>query len=194
LLLQFYGQWFIAAADRWTLKVTHHDAQLGSYALAFQVTNPISFPANAWNESEYARLGELSRTSGLAGLRAELPGARRIFFVLTLVPAICLVIALPLLPLVLGPRAAVPPALVLMLASAQILDAQIYPSQMALFYSSKTHLLNPFTVLSLIVNVATLSCLVPAYGGFGAAGARIATSAVRAGVLVVLTRHSLKER
>lgn len=193
ILIQFYAQWFLTAADRWTLKLTRHDAELGSYALAFQVANPTGLPASAWNESEYARLGEISRMGGLAAVRRELPAARRMFLWLALLPTLGLAAVLPALPLLLGPRAHVPLPLVLALAASLVVDAQLYPSQTALFYASRTQLLNWHTAVSIVVNASALACFVPRYGALGAAVARLLTSVGRVVFLAALARRSFKD-
>ena len=58
------------AGDRAQRRV-HDDRQ--------QLSSPTSLPAGAWNEAEYARIGEISREGGMAAVRDELPSSRRTF-------------------------------------------------------------------------------------------------------------------
>ncbi len=193
VLVQAYALWLLSAADRWTLKLTHHDQALGSYSLASQLANPASLPAGAWNEAEHSRIGELVQREGVHAITSDLPAARRKFFWLALAPALGLVALLPILPFIVGHRAAVPWWMVAAFGCIVIVDAQMYPYQNALLYSSKTRALNQCTVLSIIINGLALILFVPRGGAIGALAAKLVTSVGRNLFVARVVRRSIRD-
>lgn len=170
-------------ADRWILKFAGLDAEVGSYSLASQLMTPATMVQNAWNEAESVRVGEVFRNHGLAGVHGARAAVLKGYVGASLIPAVGLIIGIPVLGLFIGK--AFTGALVLMplIAISLVLEAAFFPDMYVLYYGGQAGTISFASLIKALVNVGLALTLLPLLGVHGVIWARIA--AVATSVLVV---------
>lgn len=193
-LLHAVANWVQSAGDRWALKVAGWDSDVGRMALAVQLTQPVGMPGSALADAEFARVGEIFRDDGMAGVDRDLRSARLRYLLVTVVPALLLVVALPLVRMFVGPVAAGGTlVLVPLLCLVAIVDVQFFPHQLVVYYASRTRWMVVVTFATLLANVGLMALLVPAFGAFGAVAARGGGSLARSTSMWLAARACLKQ-
>jgi O-antigen/teichoic acid export membrane protein len=193
-LLHAFANWVQSAGDRWGLKLTDRDADVGRFALAVQLTQPVGMPGSALADAEFARVGELFRVGGLSRIDRALGVARLRYLLVTLVPALLLVAALPLARILLGPAATGGTLrLVPLLCLVAIVDMQFFPSQLVVYYASRTRWMLFVTFATLLTNIGLMALLVPPFGTLGAIAARGGGSVARSTSMWLAARVCLEQ-
>lgn len=178
-------------ADRWILKFAGLDAEVGSYSLASQLMTPATMVQNAWNEAESVRIGEVFRAKGLQGVHSIRAEVLKGYVGASVVPAIGLIVATPLLGFFIGK--AFSSALVLMplVAISLVVEAAFFPDMYVLYYGGKAGAITLASLVKAVVNVSLALVLLPITGVFGVIWARIVSSAVSVLVVhVAVRRHA----
>lgn len=192
LIPHFVAAWSQGAIDRWVLKSHGLTAQLGNYALATQLIAPIAMAVSAWNDTESARLGAAFRAGGISAL---LSSRRRLYAGYIAVPLVLgalVLLALPLIPWVLGRdrfSGALP--LVPILVATGVIEALYYPSSNLLYYAGITSAITFATFASATINVLLNVLLVPRFHLAGAIAARSVALVFRSVVISLLAHHLL---
>lgn len=188
----FLAAWLQQVSDRWTLKFVGFESELGTYAMANQITSPMLMTTYAWNDNAVAKLGEERRAGGVSALKAALRRIQLQYLLSGVVPALLILIAMPLLPWIIGNKFPDVYWMVPFLIVANIFDTQYYPAHAILYFGDRTDL-NPYvTVASALFNVGGNLVLVPRFGVPGAIVVRMATLTLRALALQILARVVLR--
>lgn len=178
-LAQVIASWLVSAADRWALKAAGLDQEVGSYALATQLTSAAAMPTAAFAEAELARTGEVYRAIGMEGVASESARSRRLFLLASGLPAGALLLAMPIIELFIGGDASATTSLIPVLCLVLILDAQFYPSQLVIYCSGHSRYMLIVTTATVVTSMSALLLFVPLYGVAGALAARALGSAAR---------------
>jgi O-antigen/teichoic acid export membrane protein len=192
-LLQFLANWVQSAGDRWGLKIAGKDFDVGRMGLAVQVTQPVGMPAIALADADFARVGEVSRTGGLGAVGDDLRSTRLRYAVVTVLPALLVVAAIPVLRWILGAAAASGTiGLVPILCAITIIDTQFYPHQFVVYYASRSRWMVLVAISTAATNIGLMALLVPRFGIYGAVSARGAATLARSGTMWFAARACLR--
>lgn len=191
-MAHFLANWAQMAADRWTMKAFHLEAALGGYVLAVQLTSPIAMIVAAWNDVESARMGEISRASGVLGLAGAARRVRMGYFLVSCLPAVGIVVCLPVLSAFVGDRFVWALRLVPLMALFSVIEAMYVPSSNILYYASRTRTIAMVTISSALLNITLNLGLIPFFGVHGAMAARLLTAITRSAVIWRAAQWSLR--
>lgn len=180
--------WVQMTADRWILTAYGATAALGTYYLAVQLLTPISMVTASWNDSQAPRYGELYRSGGAAAAYEALRPYYRTYALVTLVPALGILCASPILPIVIGPKFLGAISVMPMLGAALVIDSLYYPATNYLFYVGRTTLIPLATVTTGIVATGLAILLLPRFGLPGLIACRFFGSVTRALAMMLAAR------
>jgi O-antigen/teichoic acid export membrane protein len=154
--------------DRWTMKLTGLEAQLGPYALAAQLCAPLALVTTAWNDATSPKVGELVREQGLRGLEASHRKIERSYAFVTAAAAGLLLCALPLAWLLVGDRFRGALWIVPLLCVVLVIESLYYPNVNVVYYASRTEMIPRITFAAAVLNVALNVLLILWLGVVGA--------------------------
>jgi O-antigen/teichoic acid export membrane protein len=155
-------------ADRWTLKVSGLHAQLGPYALAAQLTSPVSMVMAAYHDGATPQMGETFREGGLRAVEAGIAAVRRRYLLVAAAGGALVLLGLPIAKLVVPSdyRAAfwISP----LLCGVFLIESFYYSSVNVVYYASRTRAIPRVTLSAAALNVGlNLVCI--RYMGVGGA-------------------------
>lgn len=175
----FLAVWLQGVAERWALKAVDQTASLGLYAIAAQITSPISLVVASWNLERSARSGELFRKEGPIALSRASRAITRDYLVAAVVPSVLVLVGLPFVPWILGSRFAPAIYMVPFLICPLILEAIYNPANHIAYYMGRSGKISLVTTAAALTAVAVSASLVPTFGVKGAIVSRIASALVR---------------
>ncbi len=176
-------------ADRWTLKATGLDAQLGPYALAGQVMAPATLLVGAFNDTDAPRMGEVLRSSGLPGIRNVVGRSRLRYLLVAALGAAMVIAATPIAKLLIAPRFHEALWLVPFLCISLLIESQYFPNLNVVCYASRTKLIAPVTFSAAALNVALNVVFIRYVGVGGAIAARAVSMAYRSAGMWLAARY-----
>lgn len=180
----FLAAWLQSAADRWIMTGAGHEAELGEYSLATQVVSPAGMVILAYNDAVGPRMGELYRQGGLSAVRASLREVRLRFLAAVAGVGLLLALTLPLVGLLIGEEFRSALLLVPLLLVTLVPDPALYSADYhVVYYAGRTKVLGAATVAAAGTNIVLNLLLIPAFGAWGAIGARFCAGATRAGIV-----------
>jgi O-antigen/teichoic acid export membrane protein len=178
------AQWLLNAADLWILGKAGFDEELGGYSLAAQVVIPVNMVITAWNQHMGPEMGERFRAGGLPEMRAHLPRVRLTYLGAAVIPAVAVLLGLPLVAWVVGQdfESAIGFVPFLLLA---ILPNTLYFSDFHIvYYGGRTRWIGAATVVAAAIGVTLGLLLIPSFGAHGAIVARVGGALVRSLLIV----------
>lgn len=180
-------------SDRWILKWAGLEAQLGTYALAGQLTTPVLMTVLAWHEAMSPAMGEARRSGGAAAVAAMLGRTIRGYALAAAAPGLAIVTCLPIAALFLGDRFHGSLWLVPLLATIYLVESIYYPLANVLFYLDKPNAIVRVTVSAGLLNVALNAVLILSIGLPGAFVARAISMSARTIAMGLSARTALQE-
>jgi O-antigen/teichoic acid export membrane protein len=178
-------------ADRWTMKIVGLNYALGGYALASQLSVPVSMAIAAWNEAASPRLGEVCREAGMPGVARAFRAHQRSYVLVAFAVAIPLCLAIPVIRVFMGPSYFGALGLIPLICGTIVIESFYFPSHVVMLYANKTDAIPKITVVAGVVNVGLNLALIPLYGIYGAIGARALSMTLRS---VAMWARARKER
>ena len=175
----FLAVWAQSVSDRWILGATAGAASLGPYSVGAQLSSPCALVVSAWNQDRGTRTGELYSREGLTGLRAQMTRIRLGYVAASLLPAIPLLLGMPLLRLFVGARMEGGLVFVLPMIVVLTVEALYHPHNNVVYFSGHVAWVPAVTGLSAVVSVAAGFLLIPSFGSLGAILARGVGASVR---------------
>ena len=192
-LFQFFAAWLLGASDRWCLKFYGFDAGVGVFVIATQLASPAAMPMGALADAEIARVGEIFKERKLEGVRSDLPHAMKRYGLASVLPAVALVMAIPLFSLILGARTRGALSLVPWLALIALVDAPYYPLSTVLYYASRLRAVSFVTAVSCFATLGAMTVLVPQFGVAGALVARAIAAFIRLATIAAIAVGVLRD-
>jgi O-antigen/teichoic acid export membrane protein len=183
-LPHFIAGWLLSASDLWILRRAGFDLELGSYSLAAQVVAPVSMVITAWNLHMSAEMGERFRAGGIPEMRSRLPRVRLTYFASAVIPAVALLLGLPLVTWVVGERFESAIIFVPFLLLAILPNTLYFSDFQILYYSGRSWWIAGATVAAAALTVSVGLLMIPRYGAYGAVSARLTGALVRSLVVV----------
>jgi len=159
-------------ADRWTLKATGLDAQLGPYALAVQVTSPAQLLVGAYNDGAAPRMGELVSQGGLGAVERSIQAIRRRYVMVATLGAILVVAAIPIAKHLIAPKFHEALWLSPFLCAVVLVESLYYPNLNVVYFASETKIIPRITFSAAALNVALNIVFIRYAGVAGAIAAR----------------------
>jgi O-antigen/teichoic acid export membrane protein len=187
----FFAVWVQGVAERWALKLAHLEGVLGHYSIASQLTGPVSMLSASWNLERSATMGEIYRDAGLIGLKKHLRRITISYLLVTGLPSILIILAMPLVPIVLGARFTDVIYYIPILLLAINIDATYCPANLVVYYMGQSTRIAMATVISAIVAILASFLFVPFFGVKGALATRLIAVTVRACVMWYGARQCL---
>jgi O-antigen/teichoic acid export membrane protein len=188
-LPHFVAQWLLGAADLWILGKAGFEQELGSYSLAAQVIVPVTMVITAWNEHMGPEMGEHFRAGGIAEIRRHLPRARLSYLVAAVVPAVAVLLSIPLITWVIGPDFDPAVAFVPFLLLAALPNALYFSDFQVVYYAGRTRWIGRATITAAVIAVVLGLLLIPPFGAYGAIVSRIGGAAIRALIVLYFARR-----
>lgn len=178
----FLAGWVFSLADRWTMKFAGLDKELGHYALAVQLASPVPIVSGAVNDAQSAEMGRLMQEKGgLAVQQASRQFARN-YLIPTAAIAALILLSLPFLKFIIGPRFENALWLVPVVLVMSLIDVLYAPASNVLYFTNRPLQIPAVTVWSAIGTLAFLAALVPLFGLPGLLVARVLGAALRSGL------------
>lgn len=189
----YFGNQLQLIADRWTLKGGGFQAELGRYALASQLSAPVSMATIAWNDAEAPQVGEMFRQGGIAKISSKFRSIQRAYLFASGATALLVILGIPVIALVVGssfaPAFWVVPALCLI----GLIEALYFPNNLVVFFAGRTHVIPAITISAGIANVALNLVLIPFLGAWGAVIARALSASYRSGAMMWFARACFRD-
>ena len=186
------GNQLHAIADRWIMKVTGNDAALGVYALASQLSTPVSMSTQAWNTASNPQLGEASRHHGAAGLAEQAHRYQRSHVLVTTAASVAVCIGLPVASLLIGKDFAGALHVIPVICAILVFEGISFANADLIFYLNEPGTLPKITVTAGIFNIGLNVVLIPLFGMWGAVLARGLSMSFRAGTMWYVARLFLR--
>jgi O-antigen/teichoic acid export membrane protein len=175
------------------LKFYGFDAGVGVFVIATQLASPAAMPMGALADAEIARVGEIFKERKLEGVRSDLPHAMKRYGLASVLPAVALVMAIPLFSLILGARTRGALSLVPWLALIALVDAPYYPLSTVLYYASRLRAVSFVTAVSCFATLGAMTVLVPQFGVAGALVARAIAAFIRLATIAAIAVGVLRD-
>jgi O-antigen/teichoic acid export membrane protein len=186
------GNSLMVSVDRWMLESFGWRADLGLYALATQLTTPISLATNAWNEASSPRFLAAWRDGGDPAARAQLPRIVAGFLVVGGGTLVALLVCWPVLSHAIGPRFRPAFALIPWVGLSLVVGALFSAYINVLFLRKTTRIIPVLTLTCVAVNALLNLFLVPRFGVYGAIAGTGAALAFRTALMARFAFRSLR--
>jgi O-antigen/teichoic acid export membrane protein len=187
----FISSWLFSVGDRWALASLGAQSTLGVYALGQQLASPLGMVASAVNEVEVTHMGQAFQSHGLTGLQNQLPRALKRYLLASAIPAVLLVVSIPILAALLGPHFQESLFILPVVALAGVIDSAYYPPINVLFFASRTTWIPVVTTVTAVLTLAFAAALTVWWGLWGLALARVVSSLARVGLALVFAKRAL---
>jgi len=181
-------------SDRWIMKFTANEAALGVYALAGQLSVPVSMVIQAWHTASEPPLGEASRNGGLAGVAKRAAAYRWSYVIVTSAAALFLCLLLPAATHLIGKNFSGALRLVPVMCAILIVDSVYEANCTLVFYANRQATIPKITVTAGALNVALNAVLIRLFGLWGAVLARACSTSVRSLAMWYTARSALAPR
>ena len=179
-------------ADRWVMKFTGNDAGLGVYALASQLTTPVSMATQAWHTASSPEMGEVSRNEGPAGLAAHSYKYQRSYVLVTVAASVAVCVGMPIATLFVGKNFTQSLYLVPVICGIMVFESLYFANDVFVFYLGQTAVIPKITITAGILNVVFNIIFIPVYGLWGAIISRTLSMAFRSGAMWYAARTYLR--
>lgn len=180
-------------ADRWVMKLTGNDAALGVYALATQLTTPVSMTTQAWNTASTPQIGEVSRNEGAIGVAAHAYRYQRSYVLVTAAAALAVCVGLPVAAFVIGKNFSQALHVIPVICGILILESLYFANAVLVFYVDKPAVIPKITISAGILNVLLNVVFVPLFGIWGAILARSISMGLRSAAMWYAARSFLRQ-
>jgi O-antigen/teichoic acid export membrane protein len=192
-LPHFVSQWLLGTADLWILGKAGFEQELGSYALAAQVVVPVNMIIAAWNLHMGPEMGGHYRAGGVPEMRRRLFRVRMSYLGAAIIPGVALLVGLPLVAWIIGPKFEAAIMFVPFLLLAILPNTIYFADFQIIYYSGRSGWIGGATVTAAVVNIALGFLLIPPFGAYGAIVARVAGALVRSLVVVRVATNIVPE-
>ena len=189
----FASMQITSISDRWIMKGSGRELDLGSYSLAVTVTGPIGMVLSAWNESESPKMGETVRRGGRRAVAAGFPKILLQYALATLVPGLALLAALPLLKIIVGQRFSHALWPIPIMIGLIVLESPFSPCINVFSYFKRTRVIPLITMSGALLHLLANLLLIPRWGTAGALVARAIACLARSSVLIWFAVQTLRQ-
>lgn len=183
LVPHYLATQLVQISDRWVMKWAGQTASLGPYALASQVSTPVSVAVQAWHEAATPQLGEAFREGGLAMLRQRIGGVVKQYVGVTVVLSLGVIVMTPVAVRLLGRGFESILWITPLFCLCLLVEAFYLPYANVLFFADKTSILPRVTILAGVLSLGTNILLTPRLGIYGAILARLVAGGVRSALV-----------
>ncbi len=181
-------------ADRWVMKLTGNETALGAYALASQLTTPVSMAIEAWHQASGPQIGEALRTGGIAEVSKRRFGYQRSYLLVGLATSLAVCVALPIAGLLVGKSFHAALWIAPLLCALIVMESLYLSNAVMLLYANEPAWLPKITIPAGALNVLLNAALVPFFGIGGALTSRAVAMGLRSGAMWAIAGRRLRER
>lgn len=179
----FLAVWVQGVVERWALKFAGESEALASYSIANQLSSPVNLAVLSWNLESSARSGEVFRSEGTEGLRRNLKRVTKQYLLVSALPSALILALLPLVRPVFGDRYGDVIWYAPFLLAAIAIEACYNPPNQVAYYTGHSGRIAAATTFSAVAAMVASAVLVPQFGAWGAAAARIIAALSRTGAM-----------